>query len=188
MKQFVKYSGVLTVLFVWVTLVPAIFIIGFNNLTAISDLGAYEETEILFNVSLLVSAFLVLVFYVHLGKRYKLGNYHKLLYVASFISQLILIPLPADSVVGGSVYVAHWMFAVVLYLVTIAIMLNFSDVLGKKLPGSMNSSAVFLMFVFASGLGALTYSATGGVLWGQVVATLYTHYWILRAGFLKSTG
>lgn len=179
-----KYAGVAAVLLAWTVLVPAVYIVGFDNLTALSDLGVYEETKFMFNSSLLVGAFLILAFYVHLGREYNLGKYHKLLYTAAFVSQLILIPLPADSVVRGSVYIAHWMFAVVLYLVTMAIMFNLSDTLGKKLPVSIRSSAVFFVLVLASALGLLTYAEVGGVLWIQIAVTLYTHYWIIRASFL----
>jgi hypothetical protein len=184
-KSLIKYSGVVTVFFVWITLGLAIVQVGLNNLTAISDLSIYPEAIPLFNFSLLISALFALIFFArYLGRKYQLNKYYRLSYTLAFVSQILLIPIPI-SVVHGLIYFIHWLLALVLFFATGAIMYTFAASLGNKVPGDIKSGVVVFVILLAFGIGMSSRILFGTVLAGQLIATLYTHYWIFRVTFLK---
>lgn len=185
MKLLVRYSGIITVLFVWITLGAGIAKVSPTNLTAISDLGTYEETRVLFSVAFLVSAFTTLVFFAcYLDERYKLNKYYKLSYIIAFASQLLVVLIPADPA-HNLMYITHWVFALALGFATGGIMYYFALSLNNSVPMTMKGWFVATGVISTFVVSIFSQLLFHTVFIPQSVGMLYTHYWIVRATLLE---
>src|SRR3990167_4692858 len=97
MVFFAKYSGVIAVILFWISFGINTTRETLGSLTSVSELGVLEKTEVVFNMSLFVSALIAVFFFTYyLGKRYRLNRHYWLSCIAVFISQTSMAFFPID--------------------------------------------------------------------------------------------
>ena len=173
LEKIACFSGLILPFFTLITLILSIQMAPSFNWTqnAISDLGMFESSSLLFNSGIIISGFLLMIFSIGLPKMLEM---QKISYILLFLSSFFLIvigifPLPSPYHIYVSVlfFISFPLCFLTLGLYLYKLKDSFKRKLGKSaltIPGIAVISPVFLLFFNGIAISEIII-VTPGFIW-----------------------
>jgi hypothetical membrane protein len=181
-----KYAGPAGIAILWLSVGLSLLTTRFDVLARkpISYLGVYQDSRLLFNTGLLVSASLLIVFATYLRKTFKPSNKFLTVFLIGQVAQIIVALTPFNAT--NFIRPLHVSVAFLLAFTLPASMHLFRSAqnLSEKEKRLTSKFLQTELLLFVLGIGWFVIASSGGAL-AEIVTALTFDIWIIYLGLTK---